>query len=86
MIDALARAISLEQFQPGNPRDFVNRLWPHAAEASRTTGIPAHFIIGQAALESGICWSLKSKDEEAAIRRIAELEAELLRLKNPGAA
>ena len=39
--------------QPGNPRDFVNRLWPHAAEASRTTGIPAHFIIGQAALESG---------------------------------
>lgn len=39
--------------QSGNTRDFVNRLWPHAAEASRTTGIPAHFIIGQAALESG---------------------------------
>lgn len=39
--------------QPGNTRDFVNRLWPHAAEASQTTGIPAHFIIGQAALESG---------------------------------
>lgn len=34
-------------------RDFVNRLWPHAAEASRATGIPAHFMIGQAALESG---------------------------------
>jgi len=34
-------------------RDFVNRLWPHAAEASRSTGIPAHFMIGQAALESG---------------------------------
>ncbi len=39
--------------QSGNTRDFVNRLWPHAAEASQSTGIPAHFIIGQAALESG---------------------------------
>ncbi len=37
----------------GSTRDFVNRLWPHAAEASRTTGIPAHFIVGHAALESG---------------------------------
>ncbi len=36
-----------------NTREFVNRMWPHAADASRTTGIPAHFIIGQAALESG---------------------------------
>lgn len=34
-------------------RDFVNRLWPQAAQASRVTGIPAHFILGQAALESG---------------------------------
>ncbi len=33
--------------------DFVNRLWPHAAEASRTTGIAPNFIIGHAALESG---------------------------------
>ncbi len=37
----------------GSTRDFVNRLWPHAAEASKTTGIPAHFIVGHAALESG---------------------------------
>lgn len=34
-------------------RDFVNRLWPHAEEASRSTGIAPHFILGQAALESG---------------------------------
>ena len=34
-------------------RDFIDRMWPHAAEASRATGIPAHFILGQAALESG---------------------------------
>jgi peptidoglycan hydrolase FlgJ len=34
-------------------RDFVNRFWPHALEASKETGLPAHFILGQAALESG---------------------------------
>lgn len=36
-----------------SPKDFVNSLWPHAAEASRVTGIPAHFLMGHAALESG---------------------------------
>jgi flagellar protein FlgJ len=34
-------------------QSFVDRLQPHAQAASRTTGIPAHLIIGQAALESG---------------------------------
>lgn len=34
-------------------RDFINKMWPHAVDASRATGIPPHFIIGQAALESG---------------------------------
>jgi len=38
---------------PAPAREFVNRLWPNAAEASRTTGIPAHFMIAQAALETG---------------------------------
>jgi flagellar protein FlgJ len=33
--------------------EFVNRMWPHAHEASRATGIPAHFILAQAALETG---------------------------------
>src|SRR5690606_24746784 len=37
----------------GTAREFVNRLWPHALEASRATGIAPHFILGQAALESG---------------------------------
>ncbi|MDO8988268.1 MAG: flagellar assembly peptidoglycan hydrolase FlgJ [Sideroxyarcus sp.] len=32
---------------------FVDRMRPHAERASRTTGIPAHLIVGQAALESG---------------------------------
>lgn len=34
-------------------QDFVDRMRPHAERASRTTGIPAHLIMGQAALESG---------------------------------
>ncbi len=38
---------------PAPAREFVNRLWSHAGEASRTTGIPAHFMIAQAALETG---------------------------------
>jgi len=34
-------------------QDFVNRMLPHAAIASSETGLPAHQMIGQAALESG---------------------------------
>lgn len=33
--------------------DFVHRMLPHAQQASHNSGIPAHMIIGQAALESG---------------------------------
>lgn len=34
-------------------RDFVNRVWNHAVDAARAIGIPARFMVGQAALESG---------------------------------
>lgn len=34
-------------------QDFVRRMLPHAQIASRETGLPAHQMIGQAALESG---------------------------------
>lgn len=34
-------------------RDFVRRNLDHAIEAQKSSGIPAHFILGQAALESG---------------------------------
>lgn len=37
----------------GRVAQFFDRLSDHAAEASRLTGIPAKFILGQAALESG---------------------------------
>ncbi|SFP37152.1 flagellar protein FlgJ [Nitrosomonas cryotolerans] len=35
------------------PEDFVSLLLPHARLAEQATGIPAHFMIAQAALESG---------------------------------
>ena len=38
-----------ENFQ----QDFVKKLMPHAQQASDETGIPAHLMVGQAALESG---------------------------------
>jgi flagellar protein FlgJ len=34
-------------------QNFVDKMRPHAERASITTGIPAHLIMGQAALESG---------------------------------
>lgn len=39
--------------QPDHVRVFQARLASHAEEASRATGIPAKFMLGQAALESG---------------------------------
>lgn len=36
-----------------SPKEFVDKLWPHAVEASKELGIPPHFLLGQAALESG---------------------------------
>jgi peptidoglycan hydrolase FlgJ len=38
---------------PDAARGFISKLWPHAVDASRSTGIAPHFILGQAALESG---------------------------------
>ncbi|MFT4099892.1 MAG: flagellar assembly peptidoglycan hydrolase FlgJ [Burkholderiaceae bacterium] len=32
---------------------FVQRMWRHAVAAQGDTGVPAHYVIGQAALESG---------------------------------
>jgi flagellar protein FlgJ len=39
--------------QAPHVRAFQEKLGGHAAEASRATGIPAKFMLGQAALESG---------------------------------
>lgn len=37
---------------PVSSKEFVNRVWPNAVEASRSTGIPPQFLVAQAALES----------------------------------
>jgi flagellar protein FlgJ len=34
-------------------RNFVTKMWDHAVNAERASGVPAKFIVGQAALESG---------------------------------
>ena len=56
-----AAAIAVPQSIPGGVRpeglrqsqDFLMRMKDHAIEASNATGIPARFLLGQAALESG---------------------------------
>lgn len=37
----------------GQQREFVQKMWDPAVAAERSTGVPALFIIGQAALETG---------------------------------
>jgi flagellar protein FlgJ len=46
---------SARQFppRPGHVQAFQDKLAAHANEASRATGIPAKFMLGQAALETG---------------------------------
>ena len=35
------------------PAAFVDRIWPQAVDAAQSIGIPPHFLVGHAALESG---------------------------------
>lgn len=37
----------------GGTKEFVGRVWPHAVEVSRSTGIPPQFLVAHSALESG---------------------------------
>ncbi len=39
--------------EPGSNQEFVNRIWPHAVEAASSIGVPPHFLVAHAALESG---------------------------------
>jgi flagellar protein FlgJ len=40
-------------------REFVAEIWPHALAAAKATGIPAQFMVAQAALETG--WGAKQQ-------------------------
>jgi flagellar protein FlgJ len=46
-----APAVSVDV--PASSKEFVNRVWPHAVEASRSTGVPPQFLVAHSALESG---------------------------------
>jgi len=50
-----ARQVSLDAapLAANAPADFANKLWPQAVEAAQSIGVPPHFLIGHAALESG---------------------------------
>lgn len=50
---ASAASLAPARTQAPHVRAFQEKLEAHAQEASRTTGIPAKFMLGQAALESG---------------------------------
>lgn len=47
-----SKALNLKPLSDNAATDFQNRMAQHANEASRSTGIPAHLMLGQAALES----------------------------------
>lgn len=36
-----------------SPRSFVDELWPHAVDAAASLGVSPHFLLAQAALETG---------------------------------
>ncbi len=50
---AAAAALGAAVPAAGNAKDFVSRMRTHAEDAARSLGVPAHFIVGQAALETG---------------------------------
>ncbi|MBV2234789.1 MAG: flagellar assembly peptidoglycan hydrolase FlgJ [Sterolibacterium sp.] len=52
--DSVVPATSSAPFEvSAGARRFIEQVWPHAQQASRATGIPAHFMVAQAALETG---------------------------------
>lgn len=50
---AAASAMGAAVTPAGSPKEFVSRMRAHAEDAARALGVPAHFVIGQAALETG---------------------------------
>ncbi|GGY19384.1 flagellar assembly peptidoglycan hydrolase FlgJ [Massilia dura] len=50
---ATASTVAASTSRHAHVRTFADKLSGHAEEASRATGIPAKFMLGQAALESG---------------------------------
>lgn len=53
VIPLVPTAVTRKGDAPAHVESFVQRLLPHAQAASASSGIPAHFMMGQAALETG---------------------------------
>ena len=53
MLGAEAPAATQQPAAGGAPAAFVNKMWQAASSAEQATGVPAGFIVGQAALETG---------------------------------
>lgn len=51
--DAQSLQESLSRRLSPTQANFVQSMWPHALAAQQQTGLPAAFVVGQAALESG---------------------------------
>ena len=57
-LDKAAPAIAAQASEPADaepltPKNFVNKLWPHAVDAANELGVSPHFLLAQAALETG---------------------------------
>lgn len=52
-VEAIQQARDASGEVSAKVRDFVTEVWPHAVDASKRTGIPAAFMVAQAALETG---------------------------------
>ena len=50
---SVERALDASGTPAANPQEFVGRVWGHAVDASRSTGISPQFVVAHAALETG---------------------------------
>ena len=53
LFDAHAATPSTGEAPNTRAGEFANRLWPHAVDAAAALGVPAHFLVAHAALETG---------------------------------
>jgi flagellar protein FlgJ len=51
--DAIVNPAAVQSTSKDTSQSFLQRMKEHAMQASSVTGIPAHFLLGHAALESG---------------------------------
>lgn len=52
-VASVERALGASASPAANPQEFVGRVWGHAVDASRSTGISPQFVVAHAALETG---------------------------------